>query len=301
MTVTVAGQGVAGEVVAPAPKGDLSVTALYTCGTWAWAELPGAELFDHADAQRVFGVTNLVLACARPFFARAPSLPRSLVQRHVMMDRLLADSGARYVLELAAGLSRRGAAFSADAGVRYVELDRPHVVAKKRALLERSEAGRAALARTNWRLAAGDVTDAPLAELVDAPAGAPLFVIAEGLLMYLDAAAQRALWTRVRRLFDGRGGSFVFDLVPVVEQPRPGRVGRGLEWLMKRFTGGQAFARDTRTRADVARELGAAGFTVEMLEPRDVAERWNLPFSASRTQQLLFVATPSRRGDPDEV
>jgi O-methyltransferase involved in polyketide biosynthesis len=276
--------------------GDLSVTALYTCGTWAWAGLPAAEIFDHPDAQRVFGVTNAALSLARPFFGKPPSLRHSLVQRHVMIDRLLAESGARGVLEIAAGLSRRGAAAtSADAALHYVELDRPHVVARKRTLAERSEAGRAALANPRWRLVGGDAADASLPGLIaDFPADAKLFVIAEGLLMYLDAAAQRGLWRRVRELFDGRDGAFVFDLVPAVEQPRPGAVGRGLEWTMKRFTGGQAFERDVRTRADLARELSAAGFTVELVEPKSAPAAWQLPFTDIPTQQLLFVARPAR-------
>jgi O-methyltransferase involved in polyketide biosynthesis len=279
--------------------GDLSVTALYTCGTWAWAGLPGAELFDHVDAQRVFGATNAALAVAKPFFGKATSLKHSLVQRHVMIDRLLAESGAKVVLEIAAGLSRRGAAFTrADAALGYVELDRPHVVAKKRELAARSEAGRAALANPRWRLVGGDAADASLpglvAEVPGVPADAPLFVIAEGLFMYLDAAQQRGLWERVRELFSGRDGVFVFDLVPAIEQPRPGLVGRGLEWTMKRFTGGQAFERDTRSRDDLARELAACGFTVELVEPRTAPARWQLPHLDVPTQQLLFVARPRR-------
>jgi O-methyltransferase involved in polyketide biosynthesis len=184
---------------------------------------------------------------------------------------------------------------AADASLDYVELDRPHVVARKRALAARSDAGRAALANPRWRLVGGDAADVSLPTLVaDFPAGGELFVIAEGLLMYLDAAAQRGLWRRVRELFDGRDGTFVFDLVPTIEQPRPGVVGRGLEWTMKRFTGGQAFERDVRTRDDVARELAAAGFTVELLEPRTAPPAWQLPFADIPTQQLLFVARPAR-------
>jgi O-methyltransferase involved in polyketide biosynthesis len=277
-------------------SGDLSVTALYTCATWAWAGLPAAELFDHADARRVFGATNLLLACARPFFARPPSLKHSLVQRHVMIDRLLEESNARAVLELGAGLSRRGAAFTAkDRKLDYVELDRPHVMAKKRALAERSPAGRAALAHARWRLVGGDVADTSFPDLLaSVPDRVPLFVIAEGLLMYLDASAQRVLWERVRELFAARDGMFVFDLVPAVEQARSGAIGRGLEWTMKRFTGGHGFERDQRTRHEIRQELEAAGFRVELFEPASAPSRWQLPFAHVQTQQLLFVARPRR-------
>src|SRR5262249_12284895 len=73
----------------PAQGADLAATALYTAGTWAWAGFPGAELFDHADARGVFGATNFALALARPFLKTPASLRHSLVQRHVMIDRLL--------------------------------------------------------------------------------------------------------------------------------------------------------------------------------------------------------------------
>jgi len=126
--------------------GDLSVTALYTAGTWAWAGLAGADLLDNPDSRRVFGATNAALAMARPFFGKGPSLRHSLVQRHVMIDRVLTDEGARHVLELAAGLSRRGLTFSADARVSYVELDRAPVIARKRALLSRARPG-----ASRWR------------------------------------------------------------------------------------------------------------------------------------------------------
>jgi O-methyltransferase involved in polyketide biosynthesis len=266
-------------------RGDLSPTALYTAGVWAWARLPGAELFADRDVQRVFGATNAVLAVARLFAPRAPSLRHGLVQRHVMIDRLLERERPAIVLELAAGLSARGLRASADPGVRYVEVDRAEVVARKQALLER-----AALARANLRLHAGDVADAPLAELVPPPP-APLLVIAEGLLMYLDEGAAGRLFARVRALLAGRRGALVFDLVPPAERPRPGLVGRALRWLLARATRGGAFARDGRTRADVIAALRAAGFgEVEALEPASAPAAWNVPHLDRRTQQVVFVA-----------
>ena len=85
-------------------------------------------------------------------------------------------------------------------------------------------------------------------------------------------------------------GTFVFDLVPKCEEPKPGAFGRALGWLMKRFTGGKGFERDERTRVDIANELTKAGFSrVETLEPGDVARAWGLPFADVATQQLVFV------------
>jgi len=266
-------------------KPDLSVTALYTAGTWAWAALPGAELLADDDARRVFAVTNAALKL-RP---RAPSLRHALVQRHVMIDRALEDAKLAHVLELAAGLSRRGAHLSGRPDVTVTEVDLPAVIARKRALLERTAEGRAVLARPNLRLVAGDVASIDLAALAAAPPGARLAVVAEGLLMYLDAAAQRDLFARVRALL-GAGGLFVFDLVPQVEQPPPGVAGRALAGLMRRFTRGGDFVRDTRSRDDIAADLRAAGFTVEALAPADAPAHWAIPHLDQRTQQLVWVA-----------
>lgn len=268
-------------------KGDLSVTALYTSQAWAWGGFRRAELFSTAEGRAVFGWTNAALRVARLFVWSLVSLKHSLVHRHALIDRVLERSGIRQVLELAAGLSRRGAAFSDDAGLRYVEVDLPHVVERKRALLERSDAGREVAARSNWRLVAGDVTAVSLGDLVEP---GPRFVIAEGLCMYLKPDEQRALWRRVADLVADGGGIFAFDLVPWVEQPKPGLVGRALEWLMKRFTKGATFARDERTRDDIRADLRAAGFArVDVLEPCVVAREWDLPFPDRRTRQLVFV------------
>lgn len=286
-----------------AARGDLSVTALYTSAAWAWGKLPNAALLESVEAARVFKVVNVALTVARLFFTRLPSLAHSLLHRHTMIDHLLAASGATRVIELASGLSRRGVTFAVDPAVTYVEVDLPHVVEKKRALLARSREGQVALARPNWQLVAGDVSTVALGELLpDArdTAARPLFVIAEGLLMYLDAAAQRALFAAVvARLRSAGGGTFVFDLVPVCEQPRPGLVGRALAWLMKRFTGGQGFVRDPRTRGDIEAELRASGFDeVQLLEPHAVAREWHLPFPDADTQQLVFVGRSARIDSP---
>jgi O-methyltransferase involved in polyketide biosynthesis len=267
-------------------RGDLSLTALYTSATWTWARLPGADLLASREAKAVFDVTNLALAIPRAL-RRGPSLACSLVQRHLMIDRLV-ERGA-HVLELAAGLSRRGVAMTVDPSVIYTEIDLPATIARKRELLSRSESGRAAVARSNLRLIGADLLDAALGDFATAPAGTPLVVIAEGLFMYLDAEAQRSLWRRIRALFDVRPGLFVFDLVPAAEQARPGVTGRALGWAFRRATRGARFVRDERSRDDLAEELRTIGFAVELLEPVNAPPDWRLPYRHVRTQTLLFV------------
>jgi O-methyltransferase involved in polyketide biosynthesis len=222
---------------------DLAITALYTSGVWTWAKLPGAELLASRDADRVFAVTNAALAFAR----RKPPLRDALLARHRTIDAAARE--AARVVELAAGLSPRGAELCARA--EYIEIDTLAMIAKKRELLGRTPEGRAVLERL--QLVAGDATALELEPL--APPGT--LVIAEGLCMYLPPAARRAL---AARLAACPGVRFVFDLVPAREEPSPGLAGRVLAAAMKRATGGATIERDLATRDDVIAELRAAGF-----------------------------------------
>ena len=119
---------------------DLSVTALYTSQVWAWGHLSHAELLATVDGKRVFDATNAALAVARLVRRDMPDLRYALLHRHAMIDHLLDDAPDRRVVELAAGLSRRGAAYCRERD--YTEIDLPPVIAKKRELLARTPDGR---------------------------------------------------------------------------------------------------------------------------------------------------------------
>ncbi len=268
---------------------DLSPTALYTAETWRWGGFACAELFATADARRVFAATNAALAAAGALSRRTAPLRVSLVQRHALIDQLAREAiaaGARQVIELAAGLSPRGAAFTGEGAVdRYVEIDLPAMVAKKRALLSRTDEGRAVLARPSFRLVEGDALTTELAGVI---APGPVCVIAEGLLMYLDAAAQARLFATVRAA--GDDVRLVFDLVPPAEQPPPSPAGKRLAALMRRATGGGEFVRDGRTRADLLAALAAAGFEGEAIDTSAVAAARGLPFPDAPTRMVIFDA-----------
>jgi O-methyltransferase involved in polyketide biosynthesis len=282
-----------------AKQGDLSVTALYTSQVWVWGGLSHAHLFASPDAKHVFDATNAALAAARMFDHKLAPLRHSLLHRHTMIDHLLRESGYRHVIELAAGFSRRGAATTSDAHVQYTELDLPHVVERKRELLQRTDEGRAVLARPGLRLVEGDVETVALEPF--ARPGEPVFVIAEGLMMYLTGDARHRLLTKVRQLAATAGElRFVFDLTPTSEQSESGVAGRVLEEAIKRSTGGRGFERDARTRDDIVTALREAGFDdIEVVTSSDIAHAWNLPEPDRRTQVVLFVThVPSRATRP---
>jgi len=274
-------------------SGDLSVTALYTSATWAWARLPYAELFIHRDAKVIFWVTNLALSIARIFVRGAQSLRHSLVHRHVLIDRLVTSSKADTVVELAAGLSRRGAAVSSDPSIRYLEFDLPHMTARKRVLLSRTPEGCAVASRSNYEIHDADVLRDPWEKAVSG--GERRVLIAEGLLMYLEPHQRCEFFIRAARCLQDTGGALIFDLFPPAEQPGPSVVGRLLGWLMRRFTGGIGFNEVVVTRETILRDLKHAGFDhAEALEPFLVADEWNLPFKSYRTNQLIFHAKKDR-------
>lgn len=268
--------------------GDLSVTALYTCHTWIVAGLPSAELFAMPEAKAVFDATNAALSLSRRFRPDLPSLYASLVARHAMIDGIVRQTQARCVLELAAGFSARGARLSEASDVRYTELDLPNVASRKRALLEATAAGRAVLARPSYRLEEGDALTFPLG--LPLSGEGPRVVIAEGLAPYLDAAARRTLFTRVAHaLRAAGGGTFVLDRVPDEELPPEGKVGSALGWAMRRFTKGQGFAKDARSRAVVCDELTGAGFERVDVHTPDAEALAGVP-PGERAQVVLFVA-----------
>jgi O-methyltransferase involved in polyketide biosynthesis len=281
-------------VTVAAEPGDLLVTALYTSQVWAWGGLSHAHLFASSDARRVFDATNAALGAARMFNRKLAPLRHSLLHRHAMIDHLLGASGYRHVIELAAGFSRRGTAATSDVHMQYTELDLPHVVERKRELLRRTDTGQAVLARPGLRLVEGDVETASLEPFVRRRE--PVFVIAEGLMMYLAADARRGLFAKVRQLAATTGEvRFVFDLTPTDEEAAPpGIVERVLETAIKRSTGGRTFERDARTRKDIVTALREAGFDdIEALASSDIARAWNLPGPDRRTQVVLFVARAS--------
>ncbi|RMG19387.1 MAG: hypothetical protein D6729_05440 [Deltaproteobacteria bacterium] len=275
---------------ASSERRDLSLTALYTAGAWQAFGLPGSDLLASDEAARVFRVVNFALRIAR-FFRPGPVLRETLRHRHALIDHLVEQSEAPLVLELAAGLSPRGLWLSGR-GREAVEVDLPDLMATKRRLLERSEAGRAALARTGLRLVSGDVFEVDFDALLSRPG--PVCVVAEGLLVYLEPAARRTLYEKVARLLARRSGDFVFDLLPPAEEPPPGLVGQLLAWLMRRATGGADFDRTPETREAIRRALLEAGFTsVTTYEPATHPALVPRPDAPSQT--LVWRATVRER------
>jgi len=270
-------------------KNPLGVTALYTSQAWIQGSLPEADLFDTRSGRTVYQGVTAIYRVARWLRPGMTPILAGLLHRHLMIDHLLEDQDPGQVLELAAGLSARGARYSAG-GAPYMELDLPPMIEAKRRLLGRSLRGRKILARPNLRMVAGDVTNLDMDALVDPKRSA--LVIAEGLHMYLDVATQRRLWRTVAEgLGRSAGGAFVFDHFRHTPSQRPGPISDAVLRTMSGWQRRIGFRPDRRSNKALVRDLRAAGFhRVEIFRSRDLTRRWALPRPGEPTDIVLLLA-----------
>ena len=268
--------------------GDLSVTALYTAQTWAWAQFKGAEIFTSDQTRAVFQVTNSALAIMRLFRWNLPRLAEGLAQRHTLIDQLAEEDKPDLILELAAGLSSRSTRLteSLDSVQRYLEVDLPHVIEFKKSCYQGQNLQPSILQFYSFDLRELDSTTLNTwLEGTSHP-----IIIAEGIMMYLSIDEAQTLLKLLGDTLRSTGGRLIFDWVPTVEQPQPGIFGRLLGFLMRMFTGGQDFQRDERTREDTVELLVSMGAHTQTYDTQNIATERKLPYEYTRTQQLVFCA-----------
>lgn len=177
----------------------ISPTAHYTGYVWAANGLSMPALAT-SRGRLLYGVLRPANAALRAL--GASSLEDALLARHRVLDHLLCEAieagRVGQVVEVAAGLSPRGALLSArHPGCRYVEGDLPAMAASKRARLERAGCTQDNLEVVELdALAEGGPAslDAVLAGLDPALGTA---VVTEGLVNYFPEDAVRGIWRRV--------------------------------------------------------------------------------------------------------
>jgi O-methyltransferase involved in polyketide biosynthesis len=115
----------------------ISPTAHYTAYVWHRLRLPYADLFATPTGRTLFWSFR---AAGEWMAAASPGLP-SMVQylelRHRAIEHALDQIEPDRIVEIGAGLSRRGVTWVLDRGVQYTEVDLPHMVEAKRAVLRR--------------------------------------------------------------------------------------------------------------------------------------------------------------------
>lgn len=215
----------------------ISFTAHYTGHVWYRNGLSGEPF---RTAQGAF-----YYALAAPFEALGGTLLGtnvrvSLLQRHLLMDQLIADAitrdGITQVLEIACGLSPRGWRFTARfPGLKYVEADLPAMARDKAALLAAhgNLGERHKVVTCNILVDGPDSLESVVAREFD-PAK-PLLVVTEGLVNYFDLQTISGFWRRVQRVLSGfPAGIYLTDNYPLLE-------GHPLRKLMKVLAGSLGF------------------------------------------------------------
>jgi O-methyltransferase involved in polyketide biosynthesis len=104
------------------------------------------------------------------------------------------------VLHLGCGLHSRAFRIASPNGVRWIDVDLPQVIALRRQLYSESE---------TYRMVGSSVTDPGWID--DLPAGGPVLIVAEGLLMYLTPSEITELLHRLLERFDE--GELLADLL----------------------------------------------------------------------------------------
>lgn len=280
-------------------KDGVAVSALYTAGVWQWAGLPQAELVTPEAAESVFRWVNGYMRFYRWLNPKTYCLRHQLLHRHSAIDHLLTEANCPNVLEIAAGFSPRGASFSANPACRYTEMDLPAMVAHKRLQLERTDAGRAVLARPNFALKAGDITQYDFMQ--DQQLGR-LAILTEGLMMYFSRPQQLSIWQSMAARLAKTDGVYLFDYIPLSEEPGRSWLGRLLHHVRVHWFGVVGdFAYDQRDRDDVASDLRACGFDdVRSYATGDIAAAWGLPAASVPSRTLIYVCrvSPSTMPSP---
>lgn len=262
-------------------------SALYTSATWKWGQLPCAEIVTPEGADGIFRLVNAYLFFYRILNPKKYSLRHMLLHRHTAINVLMKRSGCRQVVEMAAGFSPRGCMMSADPSIHYIEVDLPEVIELKRQQLQKTSEGRAILARPNFELRSGNILSPHLTEGFSA---VPTFFINEGIMMYFDRAAQMGIWRNLAEFVKKNGGEYVFDYIPLEDEPQRSALGELLSRMRQRLSGHfKPFAYDERTKQDVANDLLAAGFSqADIHSCEQVAQAWSLPYPGKKTCVTIF-------------
>lgn len=264
----------------PALEGDheaIGPTGHYTAYVWHRLGLPYAELFKTRKGAALYWGGRAAGEWLTEFSRRMPAMWQYLGHRHLLIEARLATLQPDLIVELGAGLSRRGVTWAVDRGVRYIEIDLPHMIEAKRRRLHRAPPRVQAVLGERLTLTARNILDANFAgELggmlrrAERPA-----VIAEGVLMYFPFADRERLLDAIARgLRSAGGGEFLCDLQTRDREHEAGAAPDLLRRGIKVVTGGRGVAEPWEDWPHVERFFAARGFdAVSRLEASDHLEQ----------------------------
>lgn len=263
----------------PPEDAGIAPTAHYTAYAWYRLGFPYGFAFVTPEGRRAFWGVRIAGEWVPAVVPQLPSMLDYLELRHALLEDAVERAQPDVLVELAAGLSRRGITWARERGVRVVEVDLPPMVARKRTQLALH-----GIESEGLTLVARDLLAPELdAFLADTLRGAERpVIVAEGFLGYL-AEAERSLV--VAAVAEGLrrvgGGVFLCDL----RMKRSGTA-RALSSAIR--LGILAVTRGHSAKPDFASQDAAEGFLraggfdeVEVLGP-------------DRIPRLAHIETPNR-------
>jgi O-methyltransferase involved in polyketide biosynthesis len=250
----------------PADASLISVTAKIAAYYRQFSDIPfAAEVARRIGADDAFerilrehGLSRDALTFYAPMFEA----------RYKSITRLILESGAPQVLELASGYSLRGLDLARGAALRYVETDLPGVVAVKLALLEDVRRHHDLRVSPEHVVTAADALDLDQVRAAAASLDRrqPLAVLCEGLVMYLSKEETARLAMNLHALLGEFAGGlwltsdFTFKTDAGTLPPERVRLREAITGVTQRQLDASAF----EDEADLEAFLGRAGFDVRV-------------------------------------
>ncbi len=243
----------------------IAPTAHYTAHVWHRLGLPHAELFATGRGRRLFWTFRFAGEWIAFVLPGVPNMQQYLEMRHRAIDWALGEYAPDCVVEIGAGLSRRGLTFVADHDAKYVEVDLPHMVeAKQRAIKARASRELRLIAAARLRQEAVDVLSAEFREFLtkELQQGERRAVVAEGLLGYFAIDERTQIVKNVAgALADAGGGIFLCDLRAAEGGASVAFAAKVLRAAIRIVTRGRGARRDFRDADAVRAFFAECGFS----------------------------------------
>jgi hypothetical protein len=253
-------------------------TAHVTAYAWYQLGMPYAHLFVTREGAAMYWAFAGTFGSLGKALFKLPSLVEYLEFRHRIIEAQLELLEPDRIIEMGAGLSRRGITWVLDRGVRYTEIDLPHMSEAKRRMLEDAPGRvRRAVREGELELRSTNILAPSFAdELAELLAGAKRpVVISEGMLDYFDLDDRQKLLENLVKGFHkaGVGGYYLTDLQRGDRERKVGPAAMVLRQAIRLATGGQGPAKPFRDLEHVDRVFALAGFDHgQELKPKPLAE-----------------------------
>ena len=255
----------------PTQDEKIAPTAHYTAYVWHRLGFPNSQIFVTSLGRTMFWSFRFAGEGLMTWMPFAPSMTQYLEYRHRSFESVVEDERPDVVVELGAGLSRRGVTW-ASRGVRYIEVDLPHMVrAKRQIIAERADRSLLEAIRGNLEHISLDILSEGFAEelgrLLEG-AERPV-VMTEGVLTYFSPPSRAQLARAVATALYGLG-AFVGEIRVAQRSAAAGALA-ALRGGIALVTAGRGAGEDAPSHEAAREGFLDAGFT--SVEPVDVS-RW---------------------------